>query len=52
VEDIQGSLQVLYEWKENFPRSAAWMLFTLQPSAGAHGELTAMMMARKYFRKK
>ena len=30
------------------PRSAAWTASTLQPAAGAHGELTGMLMIRAY----
>ena len=48
VEDMQGSLEVMYELKRSLCEVTGMDDMTLQPSAGAHGELTAMMMIRQF----
>ncbi len=45
---VQGILQVLYELEEALKALTGMDRFTLQPSAGAHGELTGMMLVRAY----
>ena len=48
-KDCQGSLELLYNM-ENFLKIITGMDgVTLQPCAGAHGELTGMMIIKKYF---
>lgn len=48
----QGSLQVLYELERLLCEIAGMSGFTLQPLAGAHGELTGMMLIAAYHRDK
>ncbi|MGC4005943.1 MAG: aminomethyl-transferring glycine dehydrogenase subunit GcvPB [Pirellulales bacterium] len=51
-ETIQGMLQVLYEMQQILAEVAGLPAVSLQPAAGAHGELTALMVAAEYFRVK
>ena len=48
--DVQGALQLMYELERALCEICGMNAFTLQPAAGAHGELTGMMIARDYFR--
>ncbi|MCX7981416.1 MAG: aminomethyl-transferring glycine dehydrogenase subunit GcvPB [Syntrophales bacterium] len=48
----QGSLQLMYELKSFLCEIFGMADFSLQPAAGAHGELTGMIICRKYFDKK
>ena len=48
-KDIQGTLAVMYELGELLKEITGLDEVTLQPSAGAHGELCGMLMAKKYF---
>ena len=48
----QGALGVIYETEHLLKEVCGMDAFTLQPMAGAHGELTAMMMIAAYHRKK
>jgi len=54
AEDLraQGSLQLLFEMEQYLSALFGMKAFTLQPAAGAHGELTGVMMIKKYFEKK
>jgi len=45
----QGSLQLMFELQRYLSEIFGMADFTLQPAAGAHGELTGVMMIRKYF---
>lgn len=45
---VQGALQVLYELEEYLKTISGMDRFTLQPAAGAHGELAGMMLIRAY----
>lgn len=47
-EHVQGTLQALYEAQQGLCEIAAMDYMTLQPAAGAHGELTAIMIFKKY----
>ncbi len=47
--DVQGALRLMYELEVALSEICGMSAFTLQPAAGAHGELTGMMMARAYF---
>jgi len=49
-ETLQGMLQLLYELQEYFQEIAGLDACSLQPAAGAHGELTALWVAAAYFR--
>lgn len=51
-EFVQGALQVMAELEDYLCKITGMERFTLQPAAGAHGELTAMLMARAYFNHK
>lgn len=44
----QGTLQVMYELERDLAEITGMHSVTLQPAAGAHGELTALMMIRAY----
>ncbi len=48
----QGALQILYETDLLLREIAGMAAFTLQPMAGAHGELTGMMIMAAYHRDK
>ncbi len=48
-EDVQGSLKVLFESGELLKKITGLGAVTLQPSAGAHGELCGLLIAKKYF---
>jgi glycine dehydrogenase subunit 2 len=48
-EFSQGALQVLYELEGYLKEITGMDAFTLQPVAGSHGELTGIMIAKKYF---
>ncbi|MBD5401845.1 aminomethyl-transferring glycine dehydrogenase subunit GcvPB [bacterium] len=51
VEDsmAQGSLKLMYNLQEALLKITGMDAITLQPSAGAHGEMTGMMIIKKYF---
>jgi glycine dehydrogenase subunit 2 len=51
-ETIQGMLQLLYELQQMLAEISGLPAVSLQPAAGAHGELTALMVAAAYFRHK
>ena len=52
AEFSQGILKLHYELQEYLARITGMDAVSLQPSAGAQGELTAMLMFAAYFRKK
>lgn len=45
----QGSLKLMYNLQEALLKVTGMDAITLQPSAGAHGEMTGMMIIKKYF---
>ena len=47
---LQGMLQLLYEMQEYLSEISGLPHCSLQPAAGAHGELTALWVAAAYFR--
>jgi glycine dehydrogenase subunit 2 len=49
---VQGFLQVYYELERILSEMCGMAEFTLQPSAGAHGELAGLLIARAYHRYK
>jgi len=49
---VQGALQVLYEMEQLLCEMTGMDHFTMQPLAGAHGELTGIMMMAAYHRSK
>ena len=50
VQDIQGSMELMYRLRQLLEEIAGLSEVSLHPAAGAHGELTAMMVVRAYFR--
>ena len=51
VEFAQGSMKLMYELRGLLSEIFGMADFTLQPAAGAHGELTGVMMIKKHFEK-
>jgi glycine dehydrogenase subunit 2 len=49
-EDIQGELQLIYNLENKLSRITGMDSFTLMPAAGAHGELTSVMIIKEYFK--
>lgn len=50
LETVQGALQVMVELEEALAEITGMPAFTLQPAAGAHGELTGMLIVRAHHR--
>lgn len=48
-DDSQGALELMYNLQEALKKITGMDAITLQPAAGAHGELTGMMIVKKYF---
>ena len=48
VNTVQGNLALMYELQEWLKEIGGFAAVTLQPAAGAHGELTGIMMMRDY----
>lgn len=48
-EMAQGSLKLMYNLQNTLLKVTGMDAITLQPSAGAHGEMTGMMIIKKYF---
>lgn len=51
-EFSQGALKLMYELNGYLSEICGMAAFTLQPAAGAHGELTGVMIIKKYFEMK
>jgi glycine dehydrogenase subunit 2 len=49
-ESLQGMLDLLWHMQEMLAEIGGLHAVSLQPAAGAHGELTCLLMARAYFR--
>ena len=49
-ETIQGMLAILYSLQEMLAEISGLDAVSLQPAAGAHGEMTALFVAAAYFR--
>ena len=50
--DAQGALELMYKLQDALKKITGMSAITLQPAAGAHGELTGMMIIKKYFETK
>lgn len=48
-EDSQGALELMYTLQESLKEITGMDAISLQPAAGAHGELSGMMIIKKYF---
>ena len=46
----QGALQVMYELERSLSSLFGMAAFSLNPAAGAHAELAALLVAKKYFK--
>ncbi|MGD9569743.1 MAG: aminomethyl-transferring glycine dehydrogenase subunit GcvPB, partial [Sedimentibacter sp.] len=51
-ETVQGAMQLMYELGDMLSEIVGMDKFTLQPAAGAHGELTGLMIIKAYHRNK
>ncbi|HWQ76285.1 MAG TPA: aminomethyl-transferring glycine dehydrogenase subunit GcvPB [Syntrophomonas sp.] len=49
-DTVQGALEILYRAEKAFCEIAGMDRFTLQPAAGAHGEMTGVMIIKAYHR--
>ncbi len=49
---VQGALQLMFELGEYLKEITGFDAITLQPAAGAQGELTGILMVRKFFEKR
>ncbi len=49
-DGAQGALQLLWHMERALTSLFGMSAFSLMPAAGAHGEITAMLMAKKYFK--
>ncbi len=49
-EEVQGMLRMLYDMQQMLAEIAGLPAVSLQPAAGAQGELTALLTAAAYFR--
>jgi len=49
INSVQGNLELLYNLQNDLLEITGMDSITLQPAAGAHGELTGMMIVKKYF---
>jgi glycine dehydrogenase subunit 2 len=47
-DTVQGAIQLVYELEQYLAEIAGMARVTLQPSAGAHGELTGLMLIKAY----
>ncbi len=48
VETVQGSLEIMYLMQQWLAEIGGFAAVTMQPAAGAHGELTGILILRKY----
>lgn len=48
-EDSQGALELMYNLQKSLKEITGMDAISLQPAAGAHGELSGMMIIKKYF---
>jgi len=48
VETVQGNLRLMYQLQEWLKEITGFASVTLQPAAGAHGELTGVLIMRAY----
>lgn len=52
MQTVQGALRLMKELEGYLAEISGMDAVTLQPAAGAHGELTSMMIVRRYHEKK
>jgi len=49
AQTAQGALRLIYELQQALLKITGFTGITMQPAAGAHGELTGLLLIRKYF---
>jgi glycine dehydrogenase subunit 2 len=49
---IQGSLQLMWEFEQDLKKITGMHAFSLQPAAGAQGELLGIMITKAYYKQK
>jgi glycine cleavage system P protein (glycine dehydrogenase) subunit 2 len=49
---IQGSLQLMWEFEQDLKKITGMDAFSLQPAAGAQGELLGIMIAKAFYKQK
>lgn len=52
AEEVQGILELLYNFEQYLCAIFGYDAFTFQPAAGAHGELTSLLMIKAYHEEK
>ena len=52
LNQVQGALEIMFILSEFLKEISGFEAITLQPAAGAHGELTGLLMIKKFFEKK
>jgi glycine dehydrogenase subunit 2 len=52
ADTVQGNLALMYELQQWLAEIGGFAAVTLQPSAGAHGEFTGLLMMRAYHRER
>ena len=52
VSEVQGALQIMYELQEFLKAITGLAGVSLQPAAGAHGELVGLLMMQQYHKNK
>ncbi len=50
-DQVQGAMEIMFILSEYLKEISGFKAITLQPAAGAHGELTGLLMIKKYFEK-
>src|SRR3989338_11113071 len=50
-KQVQGAMEIMFILSEYLKEISGFKAITLQPAAGAHGELTGLLMIKKYFEK-
>ncbi len=51
-ETVQGALEILWRLEKGLTKVTGLPEVSLQPAAGAHGEFSALLMVRAYFRER
>jgi len=52
IETVQGNLALMYQLQEWLKEISGFAAVSLQPAAGAHGELTGVLIMRAYHRER
>lgn len=50
-DQVQGAMEIMFILSEYLKEISGFKAISLQPAAGAHGELTGLLMIKKYFEK-